>query len=484
MKKLLLFFLLASPSVLLSQTILNSFPLDLKRIDENSQILSAEDVKNHDVYVFASDSKNINILKYSKSFFLKNQFTDSIKDAEDRSLLGSSISDDGNPTLYWSSRKSQNIKIIKYYLDNNTSRALNFNIPENNEYIITTFQKNNNFYILGKEKNSQHLLLYELKNGKCEIKMFDFSAFRFQNERGQNLTFSSLIRYFPIQKMESDDFNPLDKAVSINKLYVLEDRIILTFDYNQKTTQVFDLNMGTADITEKNFNQPDSKILSKSSNSFYSENKLFQITANKQELLFAIKDFDSEKTIKSISVSKKDTIRFKNSPLFAQTNDNKPREIKTTNKFLSQLSDLSVGISVFKNNKNSYITFGGYLEYIVSDFNYGQNNSFENFERQVQYRQSKMVYFDSMLNADLDFVPTEKSAPLAIDNIFYYLSMNKNAALKNIIKLKDYYILSYYDTALKQYTIRKFTDGFIREDSGNPISNKAIFSNSLPIKKP
>lgn len=101
--------------------------------------------------------------------------------------MGSSISDDGNPTLYWSSRESQNIRIIKYYLDNNTSRTLNFNIPENNEYIITTFQKNNNFYILGKEKDSQHLLLYEMKNGKCEIKMFDFSAARFQNERAKIL---------------------------------------------------------------------------------------------------------------------------------------------------------------------------------------------------------------------------------------------------------------------------------------------------------
>ena len=313
--------------------------------------------------------------------------------------------------------------------------------------------------------------------------MFDFSAARFQNERGQNLTFSSLIRYFPIQKMESEDFNPLNKTVHINKLYVLNDRIILTFDYNQKKTQVFDLNMETAEMTEKNFTQPDSKTISKTSNSFFSENKLFQVKASKDEFLFAVKDFDSEKTIKSISVSKKDTILFKNSHLFLQINDNKPKELKTTTKFLSQLSDLSVGLSVLKNNKNSYITFGGYLEYIVSDFNYGRSNSFDSFENQVQYRQSKMVYFDSVLNANLDFVTDQKSEPLAIDNIFYYLGTNKNAALQNILKLKDYYILSYYDTVLKQYTIRKFTDGVMREDSGNPISNKAIFSQSLPLRK-
>lgn len=474
MKKLLLFFLLASPSVLLSQTILNSYPLDLKKTDENNQILNTQDEKTHELYVFAADSKNISILKYNNSFFLTNQFTDSIKNAADRTLLGSSISDDGNPTLYWSSGKAQNIKIIKYFLGTKTSRTLNFNFNENIEYAITTFQKNNNFYILGKEKNEQHLLLYEFKNGKCEIKMFDFSKFLFQNERGLKFTFSSLIRYFPLQKMESDEFNSLDKATGISKLYILDDRLILAFDYNLTKTQVFDLNIETSEITEKNFNQPVSKSPSRTSNSFYSENKLFQIKANKDEFLFDIKDVTSEKTIKSISVSKNDTIRFKNSPFFLQINNNKPQELKTTSKFLKQLADLRVGLSVLKNNKNTYITFGGFIEYAFSDFNFDQNYA----------DQIKMVSFDAMLNADLEFVTNEKTEPLAIDNIYYYLSTAKNVSFQNILKLKDYTILGYYDTALKQYTFRKFTDGFIREDNGNPISNKAVFSKSFPLKKP
>jgi len=484
MKKLLLFFLIASPSVLLSQTILNSYPLDLKATDANNQILNAEDVKTHDVYVFASDSKNINILKYNKTFFLTTQFTDSITDASNRWLIGSSISDDGNPSLYWSTGRSNNILITKYYLENKTSKTLNFTFPENIESVITTFQSNNTFYILGKEKNNQHLLLYEFKNEKCEIKMFDFSPFLFQNERGLKFTFSSLIRYFPIQKIESDDFNPLSKTSSINKMYVTDNHIILTLDYNLKKTQVFDLDMETSEITEKNFDQPVSTNPTRTSNSFYNENKLFQIKAGKDEFLFYIKDFNSGKTIKNISLSKNDTIRFKNSPLYLQINDNKPQELKTTGKFLKQLSNLSAGLSVLKSKNTSLITFGGYMEYIVSDFNYGLNNAYDDFGRQGQYNQTKMVYFDSVLNSDLEFVTNEKSEPLAIDNIFYFLSLNKDVTFQNILKLKDYSILTYYDTALKQYTIRKFTDGFIREDNGNPISNKAVFSKSFPLKSP
>lgn len=487
MKRLLLFFLLTSKSILLGQTVLNTHPLNLNNPLENGQILNVEDVKTHEVYVFAADDKKVNILKYNKSLFLTNQFTDSIQSKEKRILSGYSISEDGNPILYWSSLNFRNIKIVKYYLETKTSKVLNFDLPEINEYIITTFQQNNNFYILAKEKKEGHLLLYQLNNGKCEIKMFDFSPFLYQNESGQNLAFSALLRYLLIQKMESNDFNPLDKTTSINKMYVLENRIILTFDYNLKKTQVFDLNLETSDIVEKNFDQPVSKKVSRTSNSFFSENKLFQVKANKEEFLFDIKDFDSGKAIKSISISKNDTIRFKNSPFFLQVNNEKPQELKTTSKFLKQLSSLSVGVSVFKNKNNNLITFGGFMEQIFTDFglvphDYTALLDFDNALNR-QYSQSKMVSFDSTLNSNYEFVSNQQQEPLAIDNIYYFLSVNKNVSLQNILKLKDYYILSYYDTASRQFTMRKFTDGYIREDNGNPIMNKSQFSKPVKFEK-
>ena len=61
--------------------------------------------------------------------------------------------------------------------------------------------------------------------------------------------------------------------------------------------------------------------------------------------------------------------------------------------------------------------------------------------------------------------------------------MNKNVSLQNILKLKDYYLLSYYDTVSKQYTMRKFTDGYMREDNGNPIMNRSQFSKPAKFEK-
>jgi hypothetical protein len=484
MKKLLLLLCVFYNTILLSQTVLNSFSLNLNRPSENGQILNIEDVKTNDIYVFAADDKFINILKYNKSLFLKYQFTDSIKLAENRSLIGHSISDDGNPLLYWATNNLRNIRIIKYFPETKTSRALNFDLPATTEYIITTFQKNNIFYMLCKETNKQHLLLYEFNNGKVEVKMFDLSAIQFQNEKGQNLAFSTILRYYPIEKMDPDNFTPLDKTINKTKMYVLDDHILLAFDYTLNKTQILDLNLITTDVTEKNFNQPITKNSSKSSNSFFYENKVLQIKSGKEELLFDIKDYDSGKAVKSISVSKKDSITFNNSPFFLQINGKKPQEIKTTEKFLKQLAAINVGISAFKSKNNTLLTFGGFAEYQVSGFDHIQSNSLANFFDNdfggYSEYSNKMAYFDAILNPDLEFVNQKHTEPLAIDNIYYYLSTNKNITLQNTLKLKDYYILSYYDTASRQFIMRKFTDGFMNDDPGNPIRNKELLSK--PVK--
>lgn len=472
MKKLLLLFVLFCKSTLFSQTTLNSFPLNLSE-PSFSQALNVEDVKTHDIYVFASDNKDIKILQYNKSFFLTRQFTDSIKFAKDRNLIGYSIGEDQSPLLYWSTPNNRNLRIIKYNLDNRTTKSLNFDFPSNHDFIITTFQKNNIFYVLAKEKLQPHLLLYKFENGKCEIKMFDFSSFVFQNMVNKNLSFSLLIFRYPIQKMDSDIFNTLDKTAAINKMYVQDDHIILTLDYNVKKTHVLDLNIETAEIKEKIFDFPSAKSTIKTTNSFYQDKKLFQIAANREEFFFDIKDYDSGISTKSIALSKNDSITFKNSPLFLQINNSKPQPIKTTAKFLKNLADLSTGISVIKNKKNNFITFGGFVEYVGYNYGYGVDDFYN--PPPVAYSQSKMVYFESMMDENYSFIKNQQER-LAIDNLFYFLSISKNIELSNILKLDDYYVLSYYDTDSKQYIMRKFTDGYIDLNPGNAIMNKSIFS--------
>lgn len=472
MKKLLLLFVLFSKTVLFSQTVLNSLPLNLNFMGK-TQILNAQDEKSKDIYVFTWDNKNVNILKYNPSLFLANQFTDSIKHETSRDLIGYSISEDKKPALYWSSRDNKNILITNYNLDNKISESLKFDFPGNHEYIINCFQQNNTFYILAKEKDFEHLLLYKFEEGKCVVKMFDFSSFIFKNERNVPISFNALIKYFPLQKIDPDIYTPIELASSTSKMYVIQDHIILTFDNSLIKTQAFDLNIKTGEIKEKTFDLPASQTPFRTTNSFYSDNKLFQIKANKEFLLFEIKDFDSGKGIRNYSFSKNDTIPFMNSPFITQIDNNEPRQLKTTEKFLKSINGLPAGVSVFKNHKNSFITFSGFGEY--RDF-YFSFNSADDFGERIPYSLSKAVYFDAMLSENLNFAKDYQSRPLAIDNLFYFLNSNKGIKLYDSLRLKDFYVLSYFDSGSQQFIMRKFTDGPMMQDDGNPIMNKSQFS--------
>lgn len=478
MKKLLLFSVLFSNMVLFGQTVLNSLPLNLNNLAK-TQILNVEDEKTNDIYAIAWDNTAINILKYNKSVFLTSKFTDSIGKEANRSLMGCTISAEKQPTLYWISPNNKNILISTYDLDNKTSKFLNFDFPKNHEYIINYFQQNNAFYILGKEKDFEHLLLYKFEDQKCEIRMLDFSSFTFTYKGNIKTSFNALIKYYPIQKMESGTLNPLDLASKTSKFYVVDDRLILTFDNGVTKTQAFEINLNTGSLNEKTFSKPDSENSFETSNSFYNNKKLFQMLANEDELVLEIKDFDSGNTIKNYSFSKNDTIPFKNSPFFVQINDRKPQQLKNTAKFLKNLNGLTAGISIVKNKKNSFITFTGFGE-ARAYYYYSENPN--DFGMRDYYTLSKMVYFDAMLNQNLDFISDKQSEPLAMDNLFYFLNTHKNIKLYDALDLKTYRILSYYDETSKQLIMRKFTDGFMMGDSGNPILDKSTFSNPASFK--
>ena len=360
MKKLLLLSLLISKSVLFGQTVLASFPLDFKKADEYNQVLNVENTQTHEIFVFASNSENITILRYNNAVFLNDQFTFAKTKIGNRSILGYSFGEDGNPNLYLASESFKDVIIVKFYLETKTFKMLKFDFPSEqlNQYHITFFQQNNAFYILSKIIDEQTLILYKFKNEIVEKKVFDFSSFLFQNKNTQFITFNKVVEDNPIEKIDPNDFAPLDKSSKKNKVYLINDHLILTLDQNPKKTQILDLDLENNTIEEKSF--PQSGIdNTNNSNSFLNDNKLYQISSNKYGFSIDIKDYSSGKTLKEIKVLKNDTINFKNSPLLLQTDGRKPTELKKTSQFLNYLSFLNVGLSAFKNKKNIFFTICG-----------------------------------------------------------------------------------------------------------------------------
>ncbi|RZJ54479.1 MAG: hypothetical protein EOO44_04920, partial [Flavobacterium sp.] len=422
MRKIFLFLAVIYNSILLGQTVLTTYPLDLKRPQESDQILNFENTATHEVIVFVASQENFTILKYNSALFLTDQFNGPVE-YKNRSLMGYSFSEDGNPTVYWYSQISKDIIIVKYYFETKTSKALKFEYAVDSELMVTSFQKDNTFNLLMQHKSAPALILYVFKNGMVEEKILDFTPFKFQDRKTQPKSFNQILRDYPIEKMEPGEYNPLSKVVSKTKLYLLSNRLILTLDHNLKKTQLFDIKLDSIAIKEKTFLQPENKKASKSSNSYYFENKLFQINTNSEDFLMDVKELDSEKVIKSITVAKNDTIRFKNSPFLIQRDNLKPSELKNTAKFLQQLSSSDIGISVFKNKKNLFITVGG-LQLI--------DQGFDGFYPMIG---TKNIFFETIWNKQLEFTKEEQQ-PLASDKIYFYMDNHKEVSLESIMKYK------------------------------------------------
>nr|WP_315151624.1 hypothetical protein [uncultured Flavobacterium sp.] len=460
MKKLLLFFILIHGHFLFSQTVLATFPLELKKSKEYRQIVNAENTNTHDVFAFVSDKETLTILKYNSTLFLTNQYTFSRPDTRYKLLSGYSFNEEGNPTVYWSSPDLKNILAVRYELSTNTAVIFNYYNSFSQQSIVTPFQENNTFYILAQKDSEEKLVLYGFKNGQKEQKTVDFSSFKFKNSRNQPLTFSQILEACPVEKIETNQFNPLFKGTKKSKLYVLKNKLLLTFDHNDNETQAFEIDLATLEIQEKIFPKTATKNHVCLSNSYYHESKIYQFKVNAEELRFEIKDYKTADSIKSILVSKTDTITFKSSPLLMQFESQKPKEFKTTAKFLNQLAYLEAGLTVYKTSNSILITMGGTgnIQFASIINSLSDNNPFES----DLYRNiPTTVYFESIFDKKLDHTK-QNQEPLAIDFISRFQQEHPEVSIPSIIRYKNYYIMGYYDTYAKQYSMRKFTDGFDR----------------------
>jgi len=459
MKKIITFFILLQSCFLFSQTVLATFPLELKKSKDYKQIVNAENTVTHDLFVFASDKENLTILKYNSALFLSNQYALPRPDISYRQIAGYSFNSEGNPTIYWSSQDLKKILAVQYDLNSKTAASIiNYDLQFFNQTLITQFQENNTFYILAKKEFEEKLILYVFKNGTKEEKTLDFSSFKFQNSKNKAIKFSQILEALPIEKIETNQFNPLFKGTQRTKLYVLKNRLLLTFDHNDNETQAFDIDLTTSEIQEKNFPKTSTKNYVSLSNSYYHENKMYQLKVNADELLFEIKDYKTTDSIKSILVLKTDTIPFKTSPLRLQLEGQRPKEFKTTAKFLNQLVYLEVGLTVYKTPNSILITLGGTGTIQFTDV----INSGNQFNGDVMFRDiPTTVYFESVFDKKLDHIKKDQE-PLAFDFISGFEQEHPEVTLPSIIRYKNYYILGYYDSYAKQYTMRKFIDGFER----------------------
>ncbi|WP_432672182.1 hypothetical protein [Flavobacterium sp. SM2513] len=463
MKKTLFLLLLVSAiGTTSAQTILNRFPIELKKSSAYFQILNAEN-QQHDYYAFIADKEKNTVLKYNSALF----FTDSISiprpSKKFEFMAGTAFSEEGCPTLFWSTKAYESIKAIHFDLKTRDVSEINYENNLDKEVVVDVFSKNNSLHIVSVTNENQLKFTVFSTDGKREY-LTSLSSNATAIEQSSIDNFTQLILENGITNIDPKMFTPLYVGVAKVKRYLNENQFVLTFDFKEQTT-VFTINLNDFAVDKKLF--PYERLQEEAqSNSYLHQNVLYQLTANSEALSLAAIDFDSQNKIGSYQANSKEEIDFKNSPLLLQSDNGKRRELKKTKRLLSKIDYGHIGLSVYSTPNYNLFTIGGVREVAsggnialglgmvlggaiagstvveIGDFGGSAN--------------TQSIYFESFFNTNFEHINTPFQ-PLYIDAMSEFLNAN-SPSVYNIRAFQDYVILNYYDKETNEFVMRKFED--------------------------
>lgn len=476
-KKILLasFFLAGLSSF--SQEVVSSTSLDLKN---NRDIFQTINNDKKEVSLFVSDKVKVKALRLNEQM----QITDSIStERPDKktytNMIGYNISND-NTRLFWSSNDYENIISQLYDFKSRTITPKEFTLVLKEEKVLQKFSEADNFYILSVVKKSNNLKLHIFdKEGNYTSKIIPLEGFHFftSNYTRSNLygvLGENLLPFevpFSLENITVENPTSLTDGSKKRKCYFSNKQITITLDTNIDYTQVIivDLKEFTASekIVKKQFIGGDRMYLN--SNSFYFDNKLYQLKGSSDLLYFTIKDLN-DTLLKQYMVNSASPINFKNSEIYQEGGDfGGKRILENSSQFIRKINNLHSGLACYHLGQNTLITFGGVSAVQQSG---GQaalgsfgligalvsvavfNPTMESFN---SYSNRKVVKIEGLFDAEGNHVEGQLQ-PLAFDKIRTFFDDNKDVFSQTLFKMGNFYYLGYYDNKGSQYIIRKFAD--------------------------
>lgn len=444
-----------------AQTMLNQFPLELKKSSDYFQILNGEN-EEHDYFALVTDKQKSTLLQYNSALFFKDSLSIARPDNEYDFMAGMTFSTKGHPQVYWASNNYEKLRFINFDLENHTSTCLDYENNFRRDKVIDAFTAENVFYILSITPENKLRCTHFSNSGKNE-QIIDLGTQNRANGSSADRQLVASLFDFGITTIDSKLFTPLYIATAKVKRYLRGATYVLSFDVKDETSLVT-LNLTDFSFTKETFPY-ESVGKNTGGNSFINENILYQLTANKEALSLSATDLHTKKTLETYRAQAKDSIAFKNSPLLQQSENGKIRELKNTAKLLSKMDFEHVGISIYSTPNYNLFTLGGIKE-VASGGNIALGAGFvlggiiggavidPTFIMQSGNTQS--LYFESYFDPNFKHLSTP-FRPLYIDALGDFLNENR-PSVQAIYTFKEYIILNYYDSRKKEFVMRKFED--------------------------
>lgn len=318
-------------------------------------------------YIFSFlNHKQIQLTTVSKNYsFASAQFELDKSLYRSEYLLGTR--DSKFHTAYFYHERTKTIKAFRIDLGMGTAQTLDCGVIPADEDFLSVMQVSQKFYLITISKKTATFNLWESIQGEPFVKnSFDVAhenlhhAF-LSNEGDLNEKMYSDIG---IDKISYDLENNLKSAHALNKLYVIDGKIIITMDEPDQSW-LYTINLNEKKLNEKKLSfvleaGEGKESNNKQGNSFLYLNKLFRVTSNDEMLNIVMLDVDSVKMEWNQKIFRDQPILIKNGPIVTESGSNTPKVIGKTSQYFNKVQNSRIAIAVNEINDQYLLQIGSY----------------------------------------------------------------------------------------------------------------------------
>jgi hypothetical protein len=269
-------------------------------------------------------------------------------------------------TAYFYHERTKTIKAFRIDLGMGTAQTLDCGVIPTDEDFLSVLQVSKKCYLITISKKTSTFNLYESTQGEPFVK----SAFDVAHENLHHAFLASegdlnekMYSDIGIDKIAYDLENNLKSAHALNKLYVMDGKIIITMDEPDQSW------FYTIDLKEKKVNEKklsfaleagEGKGNNKQGNSFLYLNKLFRVTANDEMMNVVMLDIDSVKMEWNQKIFRDQPILIKNGPIVTESGSSTPKVIGKTAQYFNKVQNSRIAIAVNEINDQYLLQIGSY----------------------------------------------------------------------------------------------------------------------------
>lgn len=362
MKQILFLFLIVSSFTMFGQSLILNVGGEHRNI---KQAFNVVDPLTNNFVIFLEDGDQLQGIMYDRDYNELGRASTPKLPSKYEFFVGS-IFKENKVSFLMNTSSGKNYAAITFDFSKGNAFVQELDFKIKGERFIQAISAGENVYLITVPKKSSQFNVYKftanLQHTLHEV-VLEEGAIVDRKERPIKLT--SALKPSGASKIDLNAPHPLETTANKFKLYYKNKNVFITLDYYSEFTQLLKIDLSTFIASSNRIYKPKINGLKSGirTNSFINDDKIFQITANSDEFKFQVYDLKSDKGIKEYALTDNDKISFKNTPIIQKGGDlNSYRELEKTTKFLRKISQGHLGVSVYKQNGISEITFGSTKE--------------------------------------------------------------------------------------------------------------------------